>query len=362
MSVPTEKVPVRQYWIDALKAISIGLIVFYHECGHYFPATVRYLSSIPVPVFVFLAGYQLSKRALLASPTEFFSRNCWRIVVVFLSLGLLTYLPWWLKNQFVVGESYANTGPWLPLFGLLYGASGPQEWITHNVPLWFLSFLVSVLFCYYSLFRISKTPQNAFAASLVLFAAGTLLVSKLPVRLPWNFDLALVGLPFFALGYLAKTYRLDLTFARPRVAMTVLPILLVVNFLAEPHSDHIDLNVGMIGNPLLLLIDGVSGVLLAMAIAVHLPRFRLLEIVGRDALIIFALQSLTNVIFEFLLAALMGEAAGPAHGTLPVVAAVVAFNCTACILLAIPIRRYLPWVLGGRTRRKLTPARELRTA
>jgi fucose 4-O-acetylase-like acetyltransferase len=354
-----EQVPVRQYWIDAAKAICISLIVFYHECGMYFPDTVRFLSSIPVPVFVFLAGYQLSRRALNGSASDFFQRNCMRIVVVFFSLGLLTYIPWWLKNQFIIGEAYAESGPWLPLFGMFYGASGPNEWITHNVPLWFLSFTVSILLAYYFVFRAAKTPLVALGASLAVYALGAALVPNLTNRLPWNIDLAMIGLPFFALGYVAKVYRVDLIVARTGVSAVLLPLAIVINYLAMPHPQHIDLNVGKLGDPLLLLLDGVSGILIAVIIAIHLPRLHVLEVVGRNALIIFALHSLTGIVFNMGLAAVLGDAADAAHGWLTVVAAVVIFNNAACILLGIPIRKYMPWALGGRRRRARQEGAEL---
>lgn len=360
-SYTPEQVPVRQYWIDAAKAICISLIVFYHQCGEYFPDTVRLLSSVPIPVFVFLAGYQLSKRALRGNASDFFARNCMRVVVVFFSLGLMTYLPWWLKNQLVVGDAYAKTGPWIPLLGMLYGASGPQELITHNVPLWFLSFMVSILLAYYFLFRVCGDPLRAAIFSLVAYAIGSALVPMLPMRMPWNIDLALVGLPFFALGYLAKIHRLDLILARPAVAIAVLPVAAAINYLAVPHPLRIDLNVGMIGNPVLMLVDGITGVLVAMIVAIHLPRLQVLEVVGRNALLIFALHSLTGIVFDTGLRAVLGDGAEAAHGWLPMVLVIVAFNDAACILLGIPIRRFFPWALGGRRRRSRTEGAELST-
>lgn len=345
------ELPVRQYWIDVLKSVGIGMIIFFHASGIYFPDTVRYLSAFPIPLFVFLTGFQLSRRVLQSGPREFFERACLRLIIIFLAFGLLTYIPWLAKNLIIPGEEYAKVGPWTPLFGLVYGASGAWELLVHNVSLWFLTFMAAVMLYYYVVFRLVKTPELAVLASLAIFALGCMLVNSLPMRLPWNLDIALVGLPFFAFGYYAKSCRLDQILSRPAVALAAGPVLFVVNYLVIPHPEYMDLNLSRIGNPLLFLIDGITGIMLGMILALHVPRLPLIEIVARNVLVIFGLHTMTEVVFRYGLRALLGPESEAAFQSLATVFAIIAFSCVACTLLAHPIRRYLPWILGRRVRR-----------
>ena len=270
----------------------------------------------------------------------------------YFSFGLLTYFIWLLKNQLVAGAGYEAVGPVMPLFGMIYGASGNQQWLTHNVPLWYLTCIASVLVCYYWLYRWVRSAILAFAVSLPLVFAGNAIMQSLSVRLPWNLDLALVTVCFFALGYLFKTFRLDMLLAKRTVGLVALPVLAAINFAAVPHPNHIDLNLGAVGNPWLYLADCISAILMGVILAQQLPRWRILEPTGRNSLLIMLLHGLAITAFSLGFQAVLGERFLSFYESIWYVPASVLFTNWLCNRLGSLVRRYAPWMTGAAMTRR----------
>ena len=149
-----------------------------------------------------------------------------------------------------------------------------------NVALWFLPclFIVAVIF-----YPIKKKYL------LFIFPIAGYMVTFLPFRLPWSFDVALTAVVFYAIGNLYKDTWLD---------YKALPLLFLFHLVFCFLNTPVDMNYLVYGNIFFFYISACSGVLFFSVLFKYLKKNTILEYIGRNTIIIIGLLGITWFILE----------------------------------------------------------------
>jgi fucose 4-O-acetylase-like acetyltransferase len=334
-------------WVDALKGLGIVLVVLGHQS---LPPTLKHwLYSFHVPLFFFVSG-------LLFNPEKYatyraFAARRWRTVLVpYFVFSLATYLVWLVAMRPFGAAVQTDIAWWRPIVGTLVGL-GQNDWLAHNVPLWFLPCLFVTDQLFWFIHRNTRLKMNLGRWLIGFAVLGWLIQWASCCRWPWSADVAFTAVVFYGLGYVTRRDwhpRLDPSFVQ-RVG---LPLVLVAgSLLFSLWNKPVDLNRAAFGHVLLFYPAALAGIALALLVARRLSGWSSLRFVGRHTLVVLALHNLAATLVTKVLVVLLPGVTFAAFRSslfwsLLVTAAAVALLAP----VAVFIDRRLPWLLG-RTQR-----------
>lgn len=189
--------PARLPWLDAAKGLGIILVVLGHVATE--PHFRRLIYTFHMPLFFFLSGIAFS----VSRKEDFVFRRARSLLVPYLGFCLLTFFYWFLLERRFrppgpdAGELFLN---------IFLAQAGKYEF---NAVMWFLPCLFVIEAAFFFLRRNIRSDVLLLAVTGACFVLGSLLSGaapfpasfRLPVRLPWLLDTALLGILFYALGY-----------------------------------------------------------------------------------------------------------------------------------------------------------------
>jgi acyltransferase len=338
--------PRRLEFVDTARAVGLVLVVL----GHAWPddsTAVRLIYGFHMPLFFFLAGAVLKEEHIAATPREFALRQFRTLVVPYLFFAAVSVaFLLFRRASGLGGDSVSGVSP-SDVLRIVATGSG-REIRLLNSTLWFFTALLTVSCYYYGLRRMAG-PRLLFFAALT--AAWALLRFRSPVAavLPWNLDVAIVCLPFYALGNLFVR-----DFAPRRIPHSIETLLAAVAFVSGlaftlANTAKVDLRDRLTGVPELFLAASLLGVLGAAVLVRHVPRSALAERLAAAGIVIFPTHIFVLIVLLAIDRKLFGdEVFSSARMLRGALYAVVA------IAVAIPIYRLLmkriPVALGGRRR------------
>lgn len=253
-------------WLDNLKALGIFLVIF----GHMVPDSFlkQYIFSFHVPLFFFVSGYLFDRNKY--DFHQFFIRKIRTRLIPYLFFATVSFLFWFfLVCQFSSSAKALAIDPIKPFIGIFY-AIGSGGWkVPLNNALWFLPclFVVEIIFYF---------VKNKLL--LPFFALSGYLATFLPFRLPWSFDIALVGVVFYGVGHFYKDNL---------IKNTPIPFWLFVIHCASCFlNSPVDMNNLIYGNLLYFYVSSFSGVLFYGALCKLIKRNALLEYLGGNTIIL----------------------------------------------------------------------------
>ena len=182
-------------YIDIAKSIGMLAIVWGHiRLGDW---TTAFVYSWHIPLFFILSGMMFNKGKYV-DIKSFLMRKVKTLLVPYVIYSFVTWVVWvvyaYISHADV--ESY-----WMPLFQTFI-AQGCGGFLIHNVPLWFVTCLFVMELIYYF---IADWKTLWILISSVLMALFSYLMTEYCnifdfKLMPWNIEVALLGLPLFALG------------------------------------------------------------------------------------------------------------------------------------------------------------------
>lgn len=290
--------------IDVVRGITILLVV----CSHVgLPTDINnILTTFRMPLFFIVTGYLFSSSKYIYDFNKFFKKRATSLLLPYFSACIL-FLLLSVPLNYVRGLDVDLGGS---ITGILYGNG---DGLTHifATPLWFLVclFCTQILFCI--LYRI--THKYSLVVQLLSFMSIGVVgyFTSKSIHLPWGFDIALVALPLFFLGYKAKEYK----FLR-NLKITFVPIVIVfMVFISSCYlNSPVDMNNRAYLNIVLFYVTGISGSILVIYIAkmlseIYLPT-KLLTVMGRESLSILIFHSHSALFMHLLLVELLGIETG----------------------------------------------------
>lgn len=199
--VDTPILPIKQRfdYIDIAKGMCILFVVWGHitHGGLLF----RLGSPFRMPFFFLVAGMLFSS-AKYPHLKDFVKVRARRLFLPYAIYSVVTWAVWALYNY----ASGKNVGSyWSPLLQTIL-AQGSGAFFKHNSPLWFIPCLFAVELMYFWICKL-KDWQNIIVCFLL---AGIGMMCEFIwgndylFLLPWNFDAALLALPFYSIGNVFK--------------------------------------------------------------------------------------------------------------------------------------------------------------
>ena len=338
----------RVTWIDNAKAIGIISVVLGHMA---FPKDiVTALYAFHIPLFFFLSG--LTFRTNL--PFDAFLKKKFRTIMVpYFFMAVVTLLFWLLRSRFDHG--IAPFDPIHLVLGIFYGTA-TNGYLDFNVPLWFLPCLFVTELLLYAVCRLpGRWPAIAVALCVV---CGFLLnyaeyFEYIPFHLPWGADIALVVLGFMALGYSIKGWvGMDRPAFVPGLwAVLGLPTCVALGL----WHGRIDiatacftsnLNLPYAAGAALFIAAACLGIAAVLGLSKLFPKNPVLDFLGRNSLIIFGFHFSVAACIKAVL--FMGLHVPPAAfgDAIGLNLALTAAILLGTVLLALLLRRFLPWAVG----------------
>lgn len=183
-------------YIDFAKAFGMLLIVWGHiRLGDWSNAFVY---AFHIPLFFFLSGMVFSKQRY-SDFKSFLKKRINSLIKPYIVFSILTWLVW-AVFAYVTHTKVENY--WMPL-AETFIAQGSGGFLVHNVPLWFVTCLFVVEIIYYFLADLKRLW--IMTITIVMAAISYWAINNLEsfdvTLLPWNVEVAMLAIPFYAAGH-----------------------------------------------------------------------------------------------------------------------------------------------------------------
>jgi len=170
---------------------------------------------------------------------------------------------------------------------------------------------------------------------------------SLPYRLPWNFEIAMIALVFYSMGYVTQIYDLAEVLADSLTAAIVFLVALAGCLIAGWFNGPIDMNMGVVGTPALLYLGGLSGGVICIILAMRAPRLQLIILLAQNSLVILVLHiTVLQGMMRVGILTLGNTFVTTVPDTWAYSLSVTVITIAVCLLVSRPLRRYLPWTIG----------------
>ena len=241
----------RLNWLDWMKAIGIGLIVY----GHFFSLYDIYVYVFSVPLFFLISGFLCKKE----SDNKVFWKKLWyNLIVPMVIICTMNYLWGAFKGYFLSSSHTMPENPLLfygKLFIGIHGAVGA---------FWFVYTLIILKI----ILQYTRTVY-LHAVWFLLFLVFAYMINnydfevmgKQPFKIPWSIPNTFVSYPFFIIGYYLRNWKDKLScYQVNRYTILWIVVLLAIVFLCGHNHKYVFLYIcGYGDNIILYLIGGLAG-------------------------------------------------------------------------------------------------------
>ena len=184
-------------WIDALKALSIFLIVLGHTINGK-NLIWHLIYGFHVPLFIILSGitFNINSDNFLS----FLKKRIYRMIIPYIIWGIISIIIYAFLGEYFDGKNKISLTQCL--LGLMW-ANGEKGLMRWNLPLWFLPTLFSIHIIYYFLDKYFYNDKNLSIIFFIEFVISLIIYNiKVLTNLPFGIETAIYLLPFFTLGKL----------------------------------------------------------------------------------------------------------------------------------------------------------------
>ena len=277
-------------YIDNAKAIAILLVVVGHTDGiPHFLETFIY--SFHMPAFFFLSGYLLKDSKLEITFKSYAGIQFRNLIIPYLFFAVLSLL-YSILNNFVTGNP-------IDLYSKLLGiAYGNSDGLVINRVLWFFTCLFITSLLFYLLFKAMKKAYLVMLLSLIACLLFLFYHKPDQIRWPWNLDLSIIALFFYAAGKFCSAIHIKNDFLKKsgtRIAFVIL--LSIALFYLSKLNGRIDMAFMVFKNPLLFVANACIGIALVLLWSLLLPPTKIARFLSRNTIVIFPLHPLIFSIF-----------------------------------------------------------------
>lgn len=181
-------------YLDIARGIGIIMVVWAHVAKHW---TGAMFYTFHMPLFFLISG-MLFNPAKYSDFKTFIIRRSKRLLIPYAIYSVATWLVWVAFNA-VTSKPLDDC--WYPLLQTIV-AQGSGQFFWHNSPLWFVPCLLAVEMMYFFIARWRDwlVLLASFAIAGISMVLEYVFHDDYLLLLPWNFDAAMMALPFYAVG------------------------------------------------------------------------------------------------------------------------------------------------------------------
>ena len=255
--------PARFHWIDWMKAIGMGLIVY----GHFSSLYDIYVYVFSVPLFFLISGFLTRQET---DRKVFWKKLFFNLIVPLLIICSINYLITELNGFITNGNS--SEPPLLFLFKMIIGRQGALG------PFWFVYTLIilKVIFQY-------TTKTYLHIAWVVCFLFFAYIINNHDIVIhgvhmfegAWAIPNAFVAYPFFIIGHFLRKWKMRFATYKPGkyTVIWILLCLFIIFICGHNHKYVYLYECGYGDNIFLFLLGGVVGTGLVFLISKLLESF-----------------------------------------------------------------------------------------
>ena len=262
-------------WIDQARGFAIFMVVY----GHTFPFIEKYIYTFHVPLFFCIAGFFHSKNNSLTIIKIRFKQ----LIVPYFIWSILLYFLWVFVTRFYGDSANLSLSPIKNMIGVFY-AQGGREYMDWGIPLWFLPCIFVVFSLFFFIQKIASKKIKSLAL-LLLVCLGFLVSYFSNFKYFWSFDVALVSLSFYGLGFFFKNKLLNLN---KKQGFWLLFVALIFHSVLYFFNTKVDMYRSVYGNQFVFLTSGVFGSLFWLMFFKSFPVFNFLSYLGKNTITILA--------------------------------------------------------------------------
>lgn len=256
----------RIHWLDVVRGIAIIFVVLGHtsipgEVG------VKWISSFHMPLFFVISGYCYKQKSL----GELFKRRLKTMIIPYFAFYGIYILVELFLNIRAFDESLISH-----IVDIILG---------NDVMLWFLVALFLVELIYTLLTNYISSTKMLTVIVVVLAAIGFLLAQN-HIELCYRIHTAFIMIGFYHLGvWVSRKNFFEAGYLKSVLWML---FLCIINIATMFFNVHIDVRTGVYGNYVLFYIAAISGSFLIFFVGKLINKSKLLELLGRNTLCIYA--------------------------------------------------------------------------
>ena len=282
-------------WIDQARGFAILMVVY----GHNFPYLEKYIYTFHVPLFFLVAGFFHPKKNSLINVKTRFKQ----LIIPYFIWAFLLYFTWVFVTRFYGDSANLSLSPLKNLIGVFY-AQGGREYMDWGIPLWFLPciFLVFSIF-----FFIQKIGPKLLKTTILfsLICIGFLISHYFNFKYFWSFDVALVALCFYGIGYFFKNKLLNLN---KRETLLLLFIALIFHLTLYFFNIKVDMYRSVYGNQFVFITSGIFGSLFWLMFFKSFPVFDFLSYLGKNTIILLCSHTRVLTFIKLIILIVGGSA------------------------------------------------------
>ena len=288
-----KKYKARIEWIDVARGICMLMILYAHAMDG--GIILEFFQLFLVSVFFVLSGMVWRQAPNMKMLLLGLLKG---VIIPYFIAGVVSIIIYLLAGS-LFGKASISFGDCI--LGLFYANSrtGLMVWCR---PLWFLPCLVVVRILWELISYIKKTHLQYVVVLLIWAVAIVVYYTDLREwKLPWEFEVALHALPYFVIGVMIKRHlkipkrgdiKMWVLLCAAVVFAAICVLMLYVN--GSEHSfQYIYYNIYP-----LYVIGALSGSGMVMAISLLIGKFKLLEMLGQNSLIILLWHKYPILLFQ----------------------------------------------------------------
>lgn len=319
---------VRLSWIDIIKGICMFLIVVSHAGSP--EIYTRFYTPVFLTSFFFVAGYTFNTKK------DFKTFLIGKIKALLIPMIVFSTFNT-IVAYYVNGDNICKR-----TVGVLLQRS------CYDDDLWFIGCLFSILMIFYFIVKAAK--KNIYiilAISVILNIIGYFYINYIYISLPWQLEIAAVMEIWFALGYIYQKYEICLK--KYINTKYFLISVCVYIFIVLIYNNDVNIRLKTYQNIPIFVISSFVGIMVMVIGSQLLHSNKILEYIGRNSFIFYALQSKAIKVCSAVLRKLNVNTINYIQAV--VIAIVACLIIVPCVYI---INKYFPFVMGKNYRRKET--------
>jgi acyltransferase len=338
----------RLNWLDIGKGLGMLLVMLGHAD---IPTLLKtYIYTFHMPFFFFLSGY-LFKLDKFPNLKVFIFKRAKSLLLPYLCFSLVAYL-WFLFVYHLKLVDYHNN-LFTPLVGT-FVAIRKSDWTVHTGALWFVACLFCTELLFYMISKVGRTKKMIGFLLIAISVLGCLYNKMGGQPLPWNFDVAMVSVGFYGVGFFYKEFQTKL---ERLINVKVFVLLITTNILAGYFNfvltgDRVDFYNSSLGNIFLFYVSAFTGIGAFVVLIKHIKRSKSLQYIGKNSLVYLALhQKIVFLLISLMIHKTVLDYTNLIH--IPMVKGLLYTLIAVFILVpaVYSINHYLPFMLGKITRK-----------
>lgn len=282
-------------WIDQVRGFAIFMVVY----GHTFPVFEKYIYTFHVPLFFCIAGFFHSKNNSLTITKIRFKQ----LMIPYFIWSISLYFLWVFVTRFYGDSANLSLSPVKNLIGVFY-AQGGREYMDWGIPLWFLP-CIFVVFSIFSFVQKIASKKIKALVLVLLICIGFLMSYFSKFNYFWSFDIALVALSFYSLGFFFKNRLLNLN---KKEALWLLLLALIFHSILYFFNTKVDMYRSVYGNQFVFITSGVFGCLFWLMFFKSFPVFNFLSYLGKNTIVILGSHTRVLTVIKLIILIVGGSA------------------------------------------------------